>query len=95
MIHQLKIKEEYFEDIRNGHKPYEIRKNDRGFSVGDYLALNEIDQDGDYTNRSLIVRVVNVFSDEEYCKEGYVTMTIVPCSLEAHGIGAYARPYTL
>lgn len=42
MIHQLKCEAKYFEDVCSGNKTFEVRKNDRGFHVGDYLALNEL-----------------------------------------------------
>lgn len=41
MIHELKIEPEYLAGISNGSKTFEIRKNDRNFQRGDYLALNE------------------------------------------------------
>lgn len=41
MIHQLKCEAKYFEEICSGQKTFEVRKNDRNFHVGDYLALNE------------------------------------------------------
>lgn len=43
MIHELKCKSEFFRDLRTEKKNFEVRKDDRGFCVGDYLALNEID----------------------------------------------------
>lgn len=43
MIHELKIAPEYFQEVFLGHKNFEIRKNDRGFSVGDVVILNECD----------------------------------------------------
>ena len=82
MIHELKIKEEFFAEILKGEKPYEVRKNDRGYREGDYLALNEIDQDGTYTNRSVLCTVKNVFYNPDYTKEDYVIMTIAPCAVE-------------
>lgn len=42
MIHQLKIESAFFEDVISGKKTFEIRKNDRDFMVGDFLALNEL-----------------------------------------------------
>lgn len=48
-MHQLKIKPEYFADVANGIKTFELRKNDRDFKVGDTLVLQEYD--GDYTGR--------------------------------------------
>lgn len=96
MIHELKIREEYFEEILEGRKPYEIRKNDRKYGVGDYLGLNEIDEDGNYTNRTLIVKVLYILDNTEYCKDGFVIMTIAPCgNLETYGIGKTAYPCLL
>ena len=39
MIHELKTCPEYFEQVRNGNKPFEVRKNDRYFSEGDEVLL--------------------------------------------------------
>ena len=39
MIHELKTYSEYFKAVISGEKPFEIRKNDRNFKVGDYIAL--------------------------------------------------------
>ena len=39
MLHELKISPEYYDAVVNGIKPFEIRKNDRNYSVGDALRL--------------------------------------------------------
>ena len=36
-LHNLKIKEEYFEAILQGRKTFELRKNDRDYQVGDLI----------------------------------------------------------
>lgn len=76
MIHQLKIKENFFDAIKFGDKRFEVRKNDRGFKTGDRLALNKIDEEGKETGESLLVRVDYILDDIEYCKDGYVVMSI-------------------
>lgn len=43
MIHDLKCWPEYFAAVRDGIKPFEVRKNDRNFAVGDVLVLWEFD----------------------------------------------------
>jgi len=39
MIHELKTVDPYWSDVASGAKTFEVRKNDRGFSVGDTLLL--------------------------------------------------------
>lgn len=75
MIHELKIKKEYFEAVANYEKTFEVRRNDRDFRVGDYLGLNEFDEVG-HTGRSLLCQVVYILDDAAYCKEGYIVMGI-------------------
>lgn len=40
-IHELKCDPGPFEDFRTGLKRYEVRKDDRGFAVGDLLLLRK------------------------------------------------------
>ncbi len=82
MIHALKILPEYFEAVIAGKKTFEIRENDRGFKVGDLLALNEW-EDGLYTRNSCLV-YVDYILESGYTEEGYVVMSIKPCSVYYH-----------
>lgn len=41
MIHAVKCLPEYFAPLIRGDKRFEVRKNDRPYAVGDYLAVNE------------------------------------------------------
>lgn len=76
MIHQLKIKRSHFVDILYNRKRFEVRYNDRNYQVGDFLGLNEVDEDNRETGHCVIVRVLDVLDDPEYCKPGYVIMSI-------------------
>lgn len=38
-IHELKLDIKYFDEVKNGHKNFEIRKNDRDYQIGDVLEL--------------------------------------------------------
>lgn len=69
--HQLKTHPPYFDAILDGSKPFEVRRNDRGFEVGDILRLREWDPNqlvvmpwgpfsGDYTGREVSKRVTYV-----------------------------------
>ncbi len=59
--HRLKILSEYFQSVVEGRKKAELRVNDRDFSVGDYLLLNEWDNGADeYTGRQVAVAITDI-----------------------------------
>ena len=61
VIHKLKIDPKYFEDVRLGTKPFEIRENDRNFHVGDKLLLCEYDRDKkEYTGNQLTATITYI-----------------------------------
>lgn len=37
MIHDLKIKLKFYNAILDGKKTFEVRNDDRGYNVGDYI----------------------------------------------------------
>lgn len=41
MLHHLKTLPEYFQAVIDGRKPFEVRKDDRGFKPGDKVILEE------------------------------------------------------
>lgn len=43
MIHDLKCIQPFFKEIWAGKKTWELRKDDRGFAIGDGLKLSEYD----------------------------------------------------
>lgn len=83
MIHAVKQAPEYFEDVINGRKTFEVRKNDRDYREGDLLALNEYGANG-YTGRCCLVKIDYILNDERYCRDGYITMSIKPCYVNIH-----------
>lgn len=102
MIHALKQSTEYFGDVISGRKTFEVRRNDRPYKVGDLLALNEYDtKKQSYTGNSCLCYIDYILNDSEYCKEGYVVMSIKPCIIMkrnspmnmATGINDYSVPY--
>jgi ASC-1-like (ASCH) protein len=81
MIHELKIYQEYYEDVIIGRKKFELRKNDRDFKVGDFLALKEWLPDmNEYTGREVLVQVTYILEGATAfyfgLKEGYCIMGI-------------------
>ena len=85
MVHAVKIYPEYYEAVKSGNKPFEIRKNDRDYKVGDILALNEFSSDGagngKYTGRAIIAKISYVLTNSEFCKPGYVALGLMPCKI--------------
>lgn len=57
MQHELKIWPEYFDDIQSGKKPFDVRKADRPFGIGDTLLLKEWSPDNGYSGRETIKRI--------------------------------------
>lgn len=77
-VHELKTWPEYFQQIRHGHKTFEVRWDDRGFEVGDTLLLREYNPDlGRYTNRSAARTVTGILRGGQFGIEpGFVVMSL-------------------
>lgn len=78
MEHELKILPQYFEKVLFNLKNFEIRYNDRNFTVGDILCLKEFEA-GSYTGRSIEAKVIYLLSSEDFpegLKNGYVILGI-------------------
>ena len=88
MIHELKINPEYFKSVITGAKPFEIRRNDRDFKVGDFVALNEFDDKSGYTGESALYEITYVMTSTEYVKEGFAVLGIKRCYIERESIFA-------
>lgn len=59
MVHYLKTLPDDFNATTGGIKPFEVRKNDRDYTPGDFLILREFDAE-QYTGRKMIVKVTYV-----------------------------------
>lgn len=93
MIHSVKIQPHYFNDVLTGRKTFEVRKNDRNYRVGDYIALNEwCDTKKEYTGRCCLVYIDYLIADE-YCKEGFVIMSIKPCAVKRYNRNIPHSPF--
>jgi Domain of unknown function (DUF3850) len=67
VIHELKTWPVPFQAVLDGKKLYELRKNDRGYRVGDILHLREWDPDTEhYSGRSLRARVTYMTRGGEF-----------------------------
>jgi hypothetical protein len=76
-IHELKTWPVYYQQVRNGAKPFDLRKHDRAISPGDLLILREWDPDiADYTGYVTCAVVTCVVADEMFLQPGYVALGI-------------------
>ena len=75
MTHELKITPIHFNYLILGAKTFEVRKNDRNYQVGDKLLLKEWNFTH-YTGREVEVEVTHILNDPDYCKKGFVIMSI-------------------
>lgn len=77
-LHELKTVQPYFDAVWNQQKPFELRKNDRGFKEGDYLLLREYDPDTGYSGRSVRALVTFVTEYPDALRPGFVALGISP-----------------
>lgn len=76
-IHELEIKETFFNAIETGEKTFEIRENDKGFQRGDFIRFTV---DTDYPEK--VLYKVDVLFEITYVlsgwglKDGYVALGI-------------------
>lgn len=82
-IHELKIQHQYLIDIKNGFKTFELRKNDRGYKVGDLikfidLGKKRIKADSTLYKITYILKDVPQYGlSEDYCILGIKKINIV------------------
>lgn len=76
--HDLKTWPQYFQAIIDGFKTFEIRKDDRGFQVGDELLLREYKPDKQqYTGRQVLVSITYLTRGGQWgIPEGLVILAI-------------------
>lgn len=76
MIHLLKIQERFYNDILVGGKRFEVRKDDRGYQVGDVLNMRETAA-GKVTGRIVYALVTYIYrndQDSEFLRNGHIIM---------------------
>lgn len=77
MKHYLKILPVYFGAIKSRDKSFELRFDDRGFSVGDFLILREC-VNGRYTGRFLYRRITYILCDVPFgLSSGYCILSLI------------------
>lgn len=85
--HELKTWPDYWLSVESGAKPFEVRRNDRGFQPGDVLRLREWNPESEeYTGREVWRRVTYVLRDAERfgLQDGFVVLGIVEHPAPVH-----------
>lgn len=79
IAHELKCWPRYFEAMVAGNKRFELRRNDRGFEVGDTLYFREWDPKAHrYTGRVAWYRVTYLLAGTEHLADGFCAMSVEP-----------------
>jgi hypothetical protein len=94
MIHQIKLQKAFFEEKIAGKKPWELRFDDLGYKVGDYLGANEvIEVDGEWreTGRFVLEKITNIVRHEDCAglHTGWVILTCEQCAIISYPQGDY------
>ena len=78
VTHALKCVAKYFHLIESGLKTFEVRKNDRGFKVNDFMLLHLYNPDTlKYSTRHIMTRITYILDTPDFCKEGYIIIGFV------------------
>jgi len=78
VTHELKCWPPWFQDVQDGKKTFEVRKNDRGYKVGDILMLREWKPETKtYTGRICNVKVTYIMPGVQLFNDGVAYMSIV------------------
>lgn len=74
--HHLKCVHEFFDEVWLGNKSFELRKDDRGFSVGDVLVLHETGIKPNRQPRWIKAHVTYLLGGEPWLARDYVAIGI-------------------
>lgn len=69
-VHSVKIGKEFFEDVKNNIKTFELRKNDRNYKAGEILELHEYEA-GEETGRTCRKLITYMLKEFTGLQDGY------------------------
>jgi hypothetical protein len=90
MVHTLKTWPEYFKEVIEGRKKFEVRKNDREFMVNDFIVLQEWDPvTKQFSGQEALFSITYLLRDavEFGIREGYCVISLSPVDDIKPGIG--------
>lgn len=76
--HIKKLTQPFFDDVWDGNKMFEIRKNDCNYTIGDLIVLKEYDPMNDtYSGREIEAFIIYVLQDYEGLEKDYCILGIL------------------
>lgn len=76
-VHELKTIQPFFNQVVEGKKKYELRKNDRDFKWDDILILREWNEKAEaYRGNEVVVRVTGILQNFPELEPGYCILSI-------------------
>lgn len=75
ITHFLKIRPGFLAAVKDGSKPFEVRRSDRDFRPGDFLFLRGFENDNYVSDYATCV-VTYLLDDPEYVKDGFVILGV-------------------
>ncbi len=76
--HHVKCWPDYFKSIVRGEKTFDLRKNDRGYEIGDDVVFEEYRPGvGEYTGATTARRIVYVLREFEGLQPGYCILGLI------------------
>lgn len=77
-FHELKTIQPFFQQVCDGVKTFELRKNDRDFQVNELLKLQEYNPiTKEYTGRYVFKKITYILKDFTGLVDGYVILGII------------------
>lgn len=74
--HYLKTVQPFFDEVKNGAKTFEVRRNDRDFRVGDSMVLQEYDSKTNaYSGEEIHCAITYVLNEFYGLQEGYSVLS--------------------
>lgn len=76
-VHDIRLGATFFDDVLECRKNFELRKNDRGYKVGDILRMMEF-KEGKNTGRIVERKVIYMLEDYTGLEDGFCIMGTAP-----------------
>lgn len=81
-VHDVKSVQPHFDDVCSGRKTAELRRDDRGYAVGDVIRQHEIEC-GEPTGRIIAHKITHKLAGDPWLAPGYCMLSLARIPEEA------------